>query len=70
MDKNGWIDKSVQSPTLKDADEQHCVLCWHIYQGLMVTHINNVIDFSTITHWRPALSPPEVYQEGGPDGAD
>lgn len=46
-------------PTPEDADEQGCVLAWHIYQGVIVLHIHNAQNYGTyITDWMKTPAAP------------
>ncbi len=56
---SGWIDRRERDPTPEDADEQGCVLAWHRYDGVVVLHIRNMMNFGTfITHWMPTPAAP------------
>lgn len=61
MDKNGWFKVQEQPPTEKDGDAQKCVICWHMYNGVMVQGIYNIMHSQMITHWRRMPPPPEEY---------
>lgn len=50
-----WISKADRPPTRADADAQGCVLAWHIYNGVVICHVENdaIMRGDHITHWRP-----------------
>lgn len=54
-----WIPIAERMPTPGDADIQGCALAWHSYQGAMVMHISNIVNYGTyITHWMPTPAAP------------
>lgn len=53
-----WIDIRDRLPTEADADKMHCIICYHIYQGVMCTGIHNVINNRFVSHWMPCPEPP------------
>lgn len=67
-DARGWYEVSRDPPTAADMDDWKCALCWHIYQGVMLQGLDNILHSRYITHWRPAPAPPEAYD--GPEALE
>lgn len=65
MDGRGWISREERLPTAADADAWRCILAWHVYQGPMLTGVNNFRRNEYLTHWKPAPEGPEKYDGGG-----
>lgn len=62
-----WIPREVRMPTEEDADQFHCVMVWHVFQGLMVTGWFNVADNRFISHWARTAEPPRFVDPGYKD---
>lgn len=45
-----WISVESRLPTQEDADEQNCVLVYHLLQGVMVMGWHRVSENSYCTH--------------------
>lgn len=56
---SGWIPIQERPPADEDGDVQGCVLAWHRYNGTIVLHVRNIVNFgSFITHWMPTPAAP------------
>lgn len=54
-----WISVESRLPTQEDADEQNCVLVYHLLQGVMVMGWHRVSENSYCTHWMCPPMPPK-----------
>lgn len=54
-----WIEKGERIPEPDETDPTGCVLAWHVYNGMMITGVQNITSNPFITHWLPALEAPE-----------
>lgn len=58
-----WIDREKQPPTEADVDATGCVLVWQIYNGAMITGIDNALRSPYITHWMRLPGAPDAQEE-------
>ena len=57
-----WIPLEERAPTIDDADVGHCVIWWHVYNGVMVTGWHQYKQNRFLTHWMPCPAPPENHK--------
>lgn len=54
-----WTAIADRKPKPEDCDEQGCVIAWHMHQGAIILHRENLLSFGGfVTHWMKTPDPP------------